>query len=113
VCELGNDEKLSLSRAPGGAIGGAEYTALVVDLRRDDEGEALEREVQKLSPEELASFRDWFVEYDWQTWDRQIERDAAKGHLDEFVAGTLEKLEHGETREIESLGLEALLAKLR
>jgi len=41
--------------------------------------EALEREVQKLTPEELAAFRGWFVEHDWQAWDRQIERDAAEG----------------------------------
>jgi len=46
--------------------------------------EALEREVEKLSPEELASFRDWFAEYDWQAWDRQIERDSAEGRLDKF-----------------------------
>lgn len=41
--------------------------------------EALEREVEKLSPEELAKFGDWFTEYDWHTWDRQIERDSAEG----------------------------------
>lgn len=44
--------------------------------------EALEREVEQLSPEELAAFRDWFAEYDWQVWDRQLERDVADGRLD-------------------------------
>ena len=62
--------------------------------------EALEREVQKLTPEELASFRDWFTEYDWQAWDRQIERDAAEGRLDQFAAEALSEYERGETREI-------------
>ena len=55
--------------------------------------EALEREVEKLTPEELAAFRGWFVEHDWQAWDRQIERDAAEGRLDKFAAEALAELE--------------------
>jgi hypothetical protein len=62
--------------------------------------EALEREVEALTPEELAAFRDWFVEHDWQSWDRQIERDAAGGRLDRFEAEALAEFERGETREI-------------
>lgn len=62
--------------------------------------EALEQEVQKLSAEELAAFRDWFVEYDWQVWDRQLERDVADGKLDKFAAEALAELARGETREI-------------
>ena len=33
--------------------------------------EKIELEVQALSPEELAQFRAWFLEYDWAAWDRQ------------------------------------------
>jgi len=62
--------------------------------------EALEREVETLNPEELAAFRHWFNEHDWQVWDRQIERDAAEGRLDELAAEALAELERGETREI-------------
>lgn len=62
--------------------------------------EALEREVKKLSPEELAAFREWFVEHDWQVWDSQIERDSAEGKLDKFAAEALAEVERGETREI-------------
>lgn len=62
--------------------------------------ELLEREVEKLTPEELAAFRDWFTEYAWQSWDRQLERDVAAGKLDELAAEALEELERGETREI-------------
>jgi hypothetical protein len=62
--------------------------------------EALEREVEKLSPEEFAAFRGWFVEHDWQAWDRQIERDAADGRLDRFAAEALTEFGRGETREI-------------
>ena len=43
--------------------------------------EKLERQVQKLSREELAAFRDWFRRYDSDEWDRQIERDILAGKL--------------------------------
>lgn len=62
--------------------------------------EALEREVEKLTSEELAAFRDWFIEYDWQAWDRQLERDVAAGKLDRFAAEALAEFERGETRKI-------------
>ena len=62
--------------------------------------EALEREVRNLTAEELAAFRRWFVEHDWQAWDRQIEQDAMAGRLDEFAAEALAEFERGETREI-------------
>ena len=62
--------------------------------------EILEKEVQRLSHEELAAFRNWFHEYDWQVWDQQIERDSAEGKLDRFAAEALAEFERGETREI-------------
>ena len=62
--------------------------------------EALEREVEKLSLDELAAFRNWFAEYDWKAWDRQIERDSADGRLDQFAAEALAELERGETTDI-------------
>lgn len=62
--------------------------------------EALEREVENLSPDELTAFRDWFAEYDWQVWDRQLEQDVAAGKLDDLAAEALAELDRGETREI-------------
>jgi hypothetical protein len=62
--------------------------------------ESLEREVENLSPEELSAFRDWFAEYDWQLWDRQLEADVAAGKLDDLAAEALAELDRGETREI-------------
>jgi hypothetical protein len=47
--------------------------------------EALEKEIEKLSRSELADFRDWFLEFDAEAWDRQIETDAAEGRLDRFA----------------------------
>jgi hypothetical protein len=44
--------------------------------------EQLEQQIQNLSKEELAQFRAWFLEFDWEKWDRQLERDVAAGKLD-------------------------------
>ena len=42
----------------------------------------LERQVEALSPDELASFRQWFAEFDARSWDRQLEADVNAGKLD-------------------------------
>ncbi len=44
-----------------------------------DKVEEIEKQVKVLSPEDLAQFRAWFLEFDWEEWDRQIERDVAAG----------------------------------
>jgi hypothetical protein len=62
--------------------------------------EQLEKEVEGLAPEELASFRTWFAEFDWQVWDRKLERDVAAGKLDQFAAEALAEYERGETTEL-------------
>ena len=42
----------------------------------------LEQTVEELSPDELATFRSWFIEFDAAAWDRQIEIDSEAGKLD-------------------------------
>lgn len=44
--------------------------------------ESIEKRIQELSPDELAAFRAWFIEFDAQAWDRQFERDVKAGKLD-------------------------------
>ena len=44
--------------------------------------EELELEIARLSPHEFAKLRSWFLERDWEDWDKQIERDSASGKLD-------------------------------
>jgi hypothetical protein len=51
--------------------------------------EKLEKEVQKLSPDELAAFREWFQKFDSDDWDRQIEEDIKDGKLDALVKEAL------------------------
>jgi hypothetical protein len=47
--------------------------------------ENIEQEVRELSPSELAAFRRWFLEFDAQAWDRQIEEDVRAGKLDKLA----------------------------
>jgi len=60
----------------------------------------LEQEIQQLNRAELAAFREWFVEYDSEEWDRQIEDDARAGKLESLASEALAAHEAGKTKEI-------------
>jgi len=62
--------------------------------------ENIEQEVRKLSPSELAAFRRWFVEFDRQVWDRQIEKDVREGKLDKFADEALAAHRGGKSKEL-------------
>ncbi|HVS31906.1 MAG TPA: hypothetical protein VMS98_10650 [Thermoanaerobaculia bacterium] len=62
--------------------------------------EALEEEIKKLSPEELAQLRDWLLERDAEEWDREIERDAASGKLDKLFEKSVADHRAGKSRKI-------------
>jgi hypothetical protein len=59
--------------------------------------EKIEQDIQSLSPQELAQFRAWFLEFDWAIWDRQIERDAEARRLDDLAAKALRDHKAGKT----------------
>jgi hypothetical protein len=44
--------------------------------------EAIEQQIEKLSPNELAAFRRWYAAFDAEVWDRQFETDVKAGKLD-------------------------------
>jgi len=46
--------------------------------------QALEEEIEKLSPGELAELQEWLAGREGDAWDREIERDAASGKLDKL-----------------------------
>jgi hypothetical protein len=52
--------------------------------------EALQQQIQQLSPRELAELRVWFFGFDWEAWDRQFERDVQAGKLDQLAKKALE-----------------------
>jgi hypothetical protein len=62
--------------------------------------EALEREVENLTPEELAAFREWFIEHDWKVWDEELAEDIAAGKLDRFADEVLEEEKLGNTKDL-------------
>ena len=62
--------------------------------------ELLEQNVKKLSPDELAAFRSWFIEFDSTEWDRQIEMDSETGKLDRLAQSAIEEHKAGKTKNI-------------
>ncbi len=62
--------------------------------------EIIEHEVEKLSPPELAAFRNWFAQFDAEAWDRQIEADAKSGKLDGLAEDALKTFKSGHCSEL-------------
>ena len=57
--------------------------------------EAIEKQVSRLSPEELAEFRLWFAGFDAAAWDREIKADIESGKLDALADKALGALSSG------------------
>jgi len=62
--------------------------------------ESIEQEVRNLSPSDLAAFRRWFLEFDAQVWDRQIEKDVREGKLDKLADEALAAHRAGKSKEL-------------
>jgi hypothetical protein len=62
--------------------------------------ETLEGQIKALTTQELKAFREWFVEFDAEVWDRQFESDAQSGKLDELAARALRDHETGQATEL-------------
>jgi hypothetical protein len=57
--------------------------------------QSIEQAVEQFSVQELAEFRDWFLEFDARAWDAQLERDVAAGKLDKLAEEALADLRTG------------------
>ena len=62
--------------------------------------EIIERQIATLSPNELMEFRNWYVVFDADAWDEQIEADAAAGKLDSLAEEALSEFKAGKVSEI-------------
>ncbi len=51
--------------------------------------ENIESQIEELSPEELATLREWFAKFDAEAWDRQFEDDVKAGRLDALAERAL------------------------
>ena len=60
----------------------------------------LEEQIKQLTPTERQEFREWFLEWDADDWDRQIEQDAQAGKLDAFAAEALAEYKAGKAKEM-------------
>ena len=60
--------------------------------------EEIEHQVKHLSAEELKVFRDWFVQFDSDLWDQQIEADAKNGKLNSLAERALRDHEAGRSK---------------
>ena len=61
--------------------------------------ESIEQAIEQFSPVELAKFRSWFVQFDADAWDAQIEADAMAGKLDALAEKALSEYRSGQARE--------------
>ena len=57
----------------------------------------LETAVSKLSQQDLAAFRHWFMEFDAAAWDKQFENDVIAGRLDKLGEEALADFREGRT----------------
>ena len=55
----------------------------------------IETAVSQLTKEDRKSFRRWFLEFEAQQWDEQIEEDVHAGRLDQLAEQALEHLRAG------------------
>ncbi len=60
--------------------------------------EAIEQQIEKLSPDELATFRRWYAAFDAEGWDRQFEADVKAGKLDVLAEKALRAHTAGQTK---------------
>lgn len=61
--------------------------------------EAIEQQIEKLSPAELAAFRRWYAAFDAEAWDRQFDADVMAGKLDALADKALHAHTSGQSTE--------------
>jgi hypothetical protein len=59
--------------------------------------EEIKEQVLSLSAEEQAELRDWLDDLDWESWDKQLERDVRAGKLDALAEEALREDAEGKT----------------
>ena len=62
--------------------------------------ENIENEVRSLTTTELATFREWFLEFNAATWDSQLERGSASGKLADLAKKSLSDHKSGKSTEL-------------
>ncbi|MBL8041812.1 MAG: hypothetical protein JNL86_02705 [Nitrospira sp.] len=60
--------------------------------------EAIEQQIEKLSADELATFRRWYAMFDAEVWDREFEADAKASRLDALAEKALRAHSSGKAK---------------
>lgn len=62
--------------------------------------EDIENEVSQFSPEQLKKFREWFIKFDFEIWDQQIQDDVANERLNSLAEEALEDHRANRTKQL-------------
>ena len=62
--------------------------------------ESIERQIEQLSPNELAAFRVWYAAFDAEAWDREFEADVKVGKLDALADNALRAHHSGQSTKL-------------
>jgi hypothetical protein len=62
--------------------------------------EELERAITNLPEEDFRQFRRWFLERDWEKWDKQILEDSSDGKLDFLIKEALDAKKENRLRNL-------------
>lgn len=56
--------------------------------------------IDSLPEEKYSKLRNWFLERDWEKWDRRIARDSEAGKLDFLIDETLSEKSKGTLKDL-------------
>jgi len=62
--------------------------------------EKIQVAIESLSLEDYARLKQWFLEMDWEEWDKQIEVDSKAGKLDFLIKEALVEKAKGNLQEL-------------
>jgi hypothetical protein len=62
--------------------------------------EEIKNAIVSLPTDEYRQFRDWFLELDWEQWDKQIQADSESGKLDFLVEEAMDEKSRGKLRDL-------------
>lgn len=62
--------------------------------------EQLQTEIEALPPGDFERLRKWFIDKDWEKWDRQLESDVAAGRLDFLIDQALAAKSQSQLRDL-------------
>ena len=62
--------------------------------------ERIKKAVNSLPVDEYRQFRNWFLELDWQLWDKKLQADSESGNLDFLIKEALDEKSQGKLRNL-------------